>query len=163
MGNLDPTTVVLVLLGVLLLWIVASFVYDLTRPTITRKARVTGKHKTMGKSTYSCTFEFEDGQREEFTISVDTYVALAPGDAGDLDTRGKIFWGFRRESGGGPSGPPLIAEEPLARIKDALFRGRKIDAIRLYRECTGSGLAEAKAAVDTLDAELRAAEPDRFV
>lgn len=55
-----------------------------------------------------------------------------------------------------------IPEEALANVKEAIFRGQKIEAIRLYRECTAAGLAEAKTAVEQLEAELRAAEPDRF-
>jgi hypothetical protein len=132
------------------------------RPTITRKARVTGKHKTTGMSTARCTFEFEAGTREEYDVSVDTYVAITPGDVGYLDTKGGVFWGFRREREGAPSGPPTIPEEPLGRIREALFRGQKIEAIRLYREYTGSGLIEAKAAVEQLEARLRAAGPDRL-
>lgn len=169
MPNLDPFTVVLVLFGVLGLGIITYFVYNLTRPKVTRKARVTGKRKGMssrggGASGYHCTFEFEDGQREEFDVSVDTYVALAPNDVGHLVTKGVLFWGFRREGDGGqaPAWKAVIPEELLAQITEDLFRGQKIKAIKLYRECTGAGLAEAKAAVDQLEAELRAAEPDKF-
>jgi hypothetical protein len=55
-----------------------------------------------------------------------------------------------------------IPEDALAKVKEAVARGQKIEAIRLYRECTGADLAAAKAAVEQLDAELRAAEPDSF-
>ena len=113
MPNLDPFTVGLGLFVALGLGIAGYFAYNLTRPTVTRKARVTGKHKTAGKSTATCTFEFGDGTR-------------------------------------------------AARITEALFGGQKVQAIGLYRECTGAGLIEAKAAVERLEAELRAAEPDRF-
>ena len=47
-------------------------------------------------------------------------------------------------------------------IKQALFQGRKIQAIKLYRKCAGTGLKEAKEAVDKLEAELRAASPEKF-
>jgi len=47
------------------------------------------------------------------------------------------------------------APEELARIEEALRQGRKIDAIKLYRECTGAGLAEAKAAVEIMQAKLQ--------
>src|SRR5688572_29254598 len=63
--------------------------------------------------------------------------------------------------GGSPMNMP-IPEEALARVKEAIFRGQTIEAIRLYRETTGAGLAEAKTAVEQLEAELRAAEPDGF-
>jgi hypothetical protein len=55
-----------------------------------------------------------------------------------------------------------IPEEALAQVRDAIFRGQRIEAIRVYRGCTGAGLAEAEAAVGRLEAELRVAEPDRF-
>jgi len=35
-----------------------------------------------------------------------------------------------------------------AQVQDALRRGNKIEAIKLYRELTGAGLAEAKDAID---------------
>jgi ribosomal L7/L12-like protein len=55
-----------------------------------------------------------------------------------------------------------IPEEKLAGIKQALFSGRKIEAIKLYRKCTNAGLAEAKDAVDKLESELRGASPEKF-
>ncbi len=48
------------------------------------------------------------------------------------------------------------------RIKEALFQGRKIEAIKLYRQQTGMGLKESKDAVERLEAELRASSPERF-
>ena len=39
------------------------------------------------------------------------------------------------------------AMEPL---RDLVRQGKKIEAIKLYRETTGAGLAEAKAAIDQL-------------
>jgi len=39
-------------------------------------------------------------------------------------------------------------------IQEALRRGDKIEAIKIYRELTGVGLAEAKRAVDNLEARL---------
>jgi ribosomal protein L7/L12 len=48
-----------------------------------------------------------------------------------------------------------IPEDKLGAIKADLFADRKIEAIKLYRECTGVGLAEAKLAVEALEAELR--------
>ncbi|MBL8062961.1 MAG: hypothetical protein JNK32_08090 [Anaerolineales bacterium] len=40
------------------------------------------------------------------------------------------------------------------RIIDLLRRGNKIEAIKIYRELTNTGLAEAKAAIDRIDAGL---------
>lgn len=55
-----------------------------------------------------------------------------------------------------------IPEDKLASIKEALFQGRKIEAIKLYREYTQMGLAEAKTAIEKLEAELRTASPEKF-
>jgi hypothetical protein len=55
-----------------------------------------------------------------------------------------------------------IPEDKLEPIKQALFQGRKIQAIKLYRKCAGAGLKEAKEAVDKLEAELRTASPEKF-
>jgi len=57
---------------------------------------------------------------------------------------------------------PPIPEDKMALIQEALFHGRKIEAIKLYREETNIGLAEAKNAIDKLEAELRATSPFRF-
>jgi ribosomal protein L7/L12 len=40
------------------------------------------------------------------------------------------------------------------KIQEALQRGNKIEAIKIYRELTGLGLAEAKQAVDHLESRL---------
>jgi ribosomal protein L7/L12 len=38
-----------------------------------------------------------------------------------------------------------------SQIQDALRRGNKIEAIKIYRELTGVGLAEAKQAIDKIN------------
>jgi hypothetical protein len=48
-------------------------------------------------------------------------------------------------------------------IKLALYEGRKIDAITLYRQISGQGLVEAKEFVEDLEEELRVSDPTRFV
>jgi len=53
-------------------------------------------------------------------------------------------------------------EELLAPLREALFLGQKIEAIKLYREHTGVGLAQAKAEVEKLEQELRLASPEKF-
>jgi hypothetical protein len=55
-----------------------------------------------------------------------------------------------------------IPEDKLVPIKQALFQGQKIEAIKLYREYTETGLAEAKSAVEELEAELRKSSPNLF-
>lgn len=53
-------------------------------------------------------------------------------------------------------------ESSAEAIKAALFAGNKIEAIKLYREQTKLGLAESKAAVEALEAELRKMQPEAF-
>ncbi len=55
-----------------------------------------------------------------------------------------------------------IPEDTLATIKEALFQGRKIEAIKIHRGATGAGLAEAKAAIEELEKELRTSAPKKF-
>ena len=55
-----------------------------------------------------------------------------------------------------------IPDEKLAAIKEAIFAGETIRAIKLHREATHSGLSEAKQAVEKLQAELRASFPEKF-
>ena len=55
-----------------------------------------------------------------------------------------------------------IPEDKLTAIKQLLFQGRKIEAIKLHRESTGAGLAESKIAVDALEKELREKSPENF-
>ena len=46
---------------------------------------------------------------------------------------------------------PVISPQ----IQDALRRGNKIEAIKIYRELTGVGLAEAKQAIDRAEQFLK--------
>ena len=48
-------------------------------------------------------------------------------------------------------------------IETAIFAGRKIEAIKLHRQATGSGLAEAKRAVEDLEVDLRRRSPENFI
>lgn len=55
-----------------------------------------------------------------------------------------------------------IPDDQLDRITAAIYAGQKINAVKLYREATASGLKDAKDAVERLESELRAAYPERF-
>lgn len=57
---------------------------------------------------------------------------------------------------------PPLPEQQLALIKELLFSGQKIAAIKLYREAIPSSLAEAKNAVEKIEAELRQISPEKF-
>ena len=57
--------------------------------------------------------------------------------------------------------PNLTAEQRQA-FAEALYGGRKIEAIKQLRQMSGLGLKESKEIIDRLEAELRAAHPERF-
>ena len=59
------------------------------------------------------------------------------------------------------SGP--ISDGDLRDIRDAIFAGRKIEAIKLYRKYSGQGLREAKDAVEEIERKLRSESPERFL
>jgi ribosomal protein L7/L12 len=49
-----------------------------------------------------------------------------------------------------PNADPALSPQ----IQEALRRGNKIEAIKIYRELTGVGLAEAKQAIDGIESRL---------
>lgn len=55
-----------------------------------------------------------------------------------------------------------ISEEAMNSLTDALLQGRKIEAIKLYRELTGLGLKESKEEIEAIEGSLRAQFPDKF-
>lgn len=52
-----------------------------------------------------------------------------------------------------------LPNEIIDAVRQALFRGNKIEAIKLYREATGLGLTESKEFIDALEAELPRRSP----
>jgi ribosomal protein L7/L12 len=58
--------------------------------------------------------------------------------------------------------PSQLPDEQIEAIRDALFRGNKIQAIKHYREATSLGLAESKAFIDALELRLKQQEPEQF-
>jgi ribosomal protein L7/L12 len=55
-----------------------------------------------------------------------------------------------------------IDEQQEQRIYEALYAGRKIEAIKLHRMASGAGLKESKDFIDALEAQLRSEAPERF-
>jgi ribosomal protein L7/L12 len=55
-----------------------------------------------------------------------------------------------------------MSKDDIDQIEAALFAGKRIQAIRLYRGATREGLKEAKDFIDALEAELRRTEPEQF-
>ena len=58
--------------------------------------------------------------------------------------------------------PKELSEEQMQQLSEALESGRKIEAIKAYREATGLGLKDSKIEVEKLHADLHEKYPDRF-
>jgi hypothetical protein len=56
-----------------------------------------------------------------------------------------------------------VPAETVDQIKSALYRGNKIEAIKLYREATRLGLAESKHFIEAVELKLREEEPQLFL
>ena len=99
--------VIIAIIVVVGIGIAAFFLYMLAQETVTRKVKVVSKRTstTQGAGQNSpqksclCTFEFEDGQRQEYQVGEGQYGLIAEGDRGELDTKGVLFWDFRRTAG----------------------------------------------------------------
>ena len=55
-----------------------------------------------------------------------------------------------------------LSDEQWEQIDRSLYAGKKIEAIKLFREVTGCGLKEAKGQMDDYEKELRATHPQQF-
>lgn len=55
-----------------------------------------------------------------------------------------------------------ISPEVTRQIADHVYAGRKIAAIKLYREHSDQGLKESKDFIEALEKELRARDPSKF-
>jgi len=56
-----------------------------------------------------------------------------------------------------------LTEQQQQEIEGAVYGGKKIEAIKLYREAVpGAGLKEAKDWVEELERQLRSKQPERF-
>jgi hypothetical protein len=56
-----------------------------------------------------------------------------------------------------------LSEADLKAIREAIFAGRTITAIKVYRQCTGLGLKEAKDAIEEMEKKLRVESPEKFL
>lgn len=54
-----------------------------------------------------------------------------------------------------------LTEQETAEVISCLQRGRKIEAIKRYREFTGTGLKEAKEAVEAMDVDVERVSSDK--
>jgi hypothetical protein len=55
-----------------------------------------------------------------------------------------------------------LTPEQRQAFADALYAGRKVEAIKQLRELSGLGLKESKDIIDRLEKDLRAQHPERF-
>ncbi len=55
-----------------------------------------------------------------------------------------------------------IPEDKLDAIKELIFQGRKIEAIKAFRASAGTDLKDAKEGVESLEKELRTTAPESF-
>jgi len=55
-----------------------------------------------------------------------------------------------------------LSNEQIEQITAALGGGRKIDAIKIYREATGKGLKEANDFIDALIPKLKERDPEKY-
>jgi len=62
----------------------------------------------------------------------------------ELEDRVKVLYRHLHLQYADPGTDPVASPQ----IQNALRRGNKIEAIKIYREMTGVGLAEAKSAID---------------
>jgi ribosomal protein L7/L12 len=58
--------------------------------------------------------------------------------------------------------PPQLTPEQGQALAEELYAGRRIEAIKQLRLASGLQLKECKDILDKLEAELRAAHPERF-
>ena len=54
------------------------------------------------------------------------------------------------------------SQEQIEEIGNALASGRKIEAIKIYREATSKGLKDAKDFIDKLIPKLQEQDPDKY-
>jgi ribosomal protein L7/L12 len=72
---------------------------------------------------------------------------------------GPVAW----EQGAGPvAHASRLPGDGRERVSELLFAGKKIHAIKVYRELTGVGLKEAKDAVEAMEKALRGTDALRF-
>jgi hypothetical protein len=55
-----------------------------------------------------------------------------------------------------------VPDDVASEIREAILAGRKIEAIKLYRQASGEGLKEANDFVEAVQAELKRTEPGAF-
>jgi hypothetical protein len=80
----------------------------------------------------------------------ETEIQLLRSRVNELEDRLKFLYERLNIDYADPNSDPIRSPQ----IQEALRRGNKIEAIKIYRELTGLGLAEAKQAIDSLESRL---------
>jgi len=70
---------------------------------------------------------------------------------GELEDRLQFLYRWLNIDYMDPNSDPALAPQ----VQEALRRGNKIEAIKIYRELTGVGLAEAKQAIERAEQFIR--------
>jgi ribosomal protein L7/L12 len=78
------------------------------------------------------------------TMVTEADILLLKSRINELEERLKFLYRRLNIEYADPNSDPALAPQ----VQDALRRGNKIEAIKIYREFTGVGLAEAKRAID---------------
>jgi ribosomal protein L7/L12 len=78
-------------------------------------------------------------------------IQLLRSQVNELEDRLKFLYRRLNIEYADPNSDPSLAPQ----IQDALRRGNKIEAIKIYRELTGVGLAEAKQAIERTEQFLK--------
>jgi ribosomal protein L7/L12 len=81
----------------------------------------------------------------------ETEIQLLRSRINELEDRLKALYRHLNLEYAVPGADPAMSPK----IREALRRGNKIEAIKIYRELTGVGLAEAKEVIDKLERSIR--------
>ena len=77
-------------------------------------------------------------------MAVESEILALKSRIDELETRLKFIYRRLNLEYADPNSDPVLSPQ----IQEALRRGNKIEAIKIYREMTGVGLAEAKQVID---------------
>ena len=81
----------------------------------------------------------------------ETEIQLLRSRVNELEDRLKLLYRHLNLEYADPGSDPVMSPQ----IQEAIRRGNKIEAIKIYRELTGVGLAEAKEAVEKAERFIR--------
>jgi ribosomal L7/L12-like protein len=98
--------------------------------------------------TVFCEDQYLDAPNNQFDrgekMVTEANILLLKSRINELEDRLKFLYRRLNIEYADPNSDPALAPQ----VQDALRRGNKIEAIKIYRELTGVGLAEAKQVID---------------